>query len=262
MVKKIGNENENIDRCITNNNSFKCKNNNNLNKSKANNYSNKCNNNNNLKRSKTINPNKSKKNNSIEKSKTIKNSNRQIENGSEYGTPEELQGIINSLLERKKFLEDTYGKKLYTHNNDLEKPKTLKDYQSIIDKLSKEVFELEIINNIWKNQNKYTQINFFLSSGQNYIINVDNETKLFDAFKKAVSNGQFNLERYTLNMNNKTQNTDACSNSTLSKEKFNNKHAIFLSGGKDVSEKFRKNEPVSSLNNGSNLPISILVDTV
>ena len=203
------------------------------------------------------NSNKSKQNNNLNKSKSNNNPNK---DDSAYGTPEELQGIINSLLERKNYLENKYGKKLNTQNNDNEKPNSLKNYQLMIDKLSKEVFELEKINNIWKIQNKNAQINFILSTGEKYVINVDNETKLGDAFQSAVFNGQFNMEEYAINMNNKTHFSDAYSNTTLSKEKFNYEQTIFFSGGKNISKNFKNNEPVSSIYNDSNSPITILVN--
>ena len=212
------------------------------------------------------NSNKSKPKNNLNKSKSnIQNGRDSIinnpnEDDSAYGTPEELQGIINSLLERKKYLENKYGNKLNSQNNDNEKPNSLKNYQLMIDKLSKEVFELEKINNIWKIQNKNTQINFFLSTGEKYVINVGNETKLGDAFQSAVFNGQFNVAEYAININNKTHFSDAYSNTTLSKEKFNYEQTIFLSGGKNISENFKNNEPVSSLYNDSNSPITILVN--
>jgi len=46
----------------------------------------------------------------------------------------------------------------------------------MIDKLSKEVFELEKKINLWGNQNNNIQMKFFYK-GQIYIINVNNETK-------------------------------------------------------------------------------------
>ena len=248
------------DKCNSNNNSNENSNNNsnnNSNKNPNNNTNNNTKNNSNKPKPKN-NPNKSKSNNSRKRNKSNNNLNEQIEDDS--GTPEELQGIINSLLERKKYLENTYGKKLNTQNNYDEKPISLKDYQLMIDKLSKEVFELEKLNNIWKIQNNNTQINFFLSTGEKYVINVDNETKLGDAFHSAVFNGQFNVEEYAINMNNKIHFSDAYSNTTLSKEKLNYEETIFLSGGKNISENFRNNEPVSSLHYNSNSPITILVN--
>jgi hypothetical protein len=129
----------------------------------------------------------------------------------------------------------------------------------MIDNLSKEVLELEKLNNIWKIQNKNTQINFFLSTGETYIINVDNDTKLGDAFQNAVLNGQFNVQEYAINMNKNTNFSNAYSSTTLSKEKFNYEQTIFLSGAKNLSENFRNNDPVSLLENEFNSPISILV---
>ena len=267
IKRKIEDEKENSDNNPNNkpnNNSNNSKLNNSPNKSKPSNNSNnsKLNNNPNNKPSNNSNnnPNKSKPKNNSNKSRSNNYPNEQIENDIAYGTPEELQLIINSLLERKKFLENKYGSNLNTQKNDNEKPNSLKDYQLMIDKLSKEVFELEKINNIWNIQNKNTQINFFLSTGEKYIINVDSETKLGDAFQNAVINGQFNLENYEINMNNKTHFSDAYSSTNLSKEKFNYEQTIFLSGGKNISDNFRNNEPVSSLHYDLNSPISILVN--
>ena len=232
-------------------NEIKSQNNNN-----SNNQSNNNNSNNKTNKSKS---NKSKSNKKQNKIKSNNNPNGQIEDDSTYGTPEELQGIINSLLERKKYLENKFDKKLNTPNNYNKKPNSLKDYQLIIDNLGKEVLELEKLNNIWKIQNKNTQINFFLSTGETYIINVGNDTKLGDAFKNAVLNGQFNVQEYAINMNKKTNYSNAYSSTTLSKEKFNYEQTIFLSEGKNLSENFRNNDPVSLLENEFNSPISILV---
>ena len=181
------------------------------------------------------------------------NSNEIIEN--DDVTLEELQEIYKHLLNRKKFLENDYDKKLNTQNNDNGEPKSAKDYQLMIDKLSKEVFELEIINNIWKNQNKNIQINFFFE-GYLYIINVDNETKLGDAFQKAVLNEQFKGERYTKIMNSETRFTDYYHKNS---EIFNYKQMMFLFGGKNITEYFWKNEPVSSLVKNSDSFLSIIV---
>ena len=180
------------------------------------------------------------------------NSNRQMD--IENVTIEELQDIYEFLLSRKKFLEDTYGKILNTQNNDNEKPISIKDYQLMIDKLTKEVFQLEKINNLLENQN--TQINFFFSTGQLYKINVDIRTKLKDAFKQALFNKEFKGKRYTVHMDRETKCTD---DYFISTEKINYEQMKFLSLGEDVSEKFINNEPVSSLVNDSNSPISIIV---
>ncbi len=252
----------------TNNNSNKTKLDNNLNENESNSNDNsneskldsnlkESKSNNNLNESKSNNnSNESESDNSSNESESDDNSNEQNEDNYEYGTPEELEGIIDYLLDRKKFLENKYGNNFYIQNNDIEKPKSLKDYQLMIDKLSKEVFELEQINNIWKIQNKNTQINFFLSTGQIYKINVDKKTKLGDALKKAIFNEEFKGVRYTITMESSSRFTDDYFKNI---EKFNFEKTIFLSGGKNVSEKFRNNEPVSSLVNVSNSPLSILV---
>jgi len=75
----------------------------------------------------------------------IKNTDEQIEieEDSTDVTLEDLQEIYNYLSNRIKFLENKYGIKLNTQNNDNGKPESIKDYQLMIDKLSKEVFELE-----------------------------------------------------------------------------------------------------------------------
>ena len=171
-------------------------------------------------------------------------------------TVEDLKGIIDMLLDRKKFLENKYGKKLNTQNNNNEEPKSLKDYQLIIDKLGKEVLELEKINNILIIQNKNILIKFCFE-GQEYIINVDRESKLGDAFQSAIFNEKNKGERYTTStMNSETNfNDDYFKNNEI----FNYKQMMFLLGGEDITKYFTNNESVSSLVKGSDSYISIIV---
>jgi hypothetical protein len=171
-------------------------------------------------------------------------------------TVEDLKGIIDMLLDRKKFLENKYGKKLNTQNNNNEEPKSLKDYQLIIDKLGKEVLELEKINNILIIQNKNILIKFCFE-GQEYIINVDSESKLGDVFQSAIFNEKNKGERYTTStMNSETNfNDDYFKNNEI----FNYKQMMFLLGGEDITKYFTNNESVSSLVKGSDSYISIIV---
>ena len=171
-------------------------------------------------------------------------------------TVEDLKGIIDMLLNRKIFLENKYGKKLNTQNNNNEEPKSLKDYQLIIDKLGKEVLELEKINNILIIQNKNILIKFCFE-GQEYIINVDSESKLGDAFQSAIFNEKNKGERYTTStMNSETNfNDDYFKNNEI----FNYKQMMFLLGGEDITKYFTNNESVSSLVKGSDSYISIIV---
>ena len=171
-------------------------------------------------------------------------------------TVEDLKGIIDMLLNRKIFLENKYGKKLNTQNNNNEEPKSLKDYQLIIDKLGKEVLELEKINNILIIQNKNILIKFCFE-GQEYIINVDRESKLGDAFQSAIFNEKNKGERYTTStMNSETNfNDDYFKNNEI----FNYKQLLFLLGGEDITKYFTNNESVSSLVKGSDSYISIIV---
>ena len=190
------------------------------------------------------------------KNKLDSTSNEQIENDSEDASIEDLQGIIDCLLIRKEFLEKEYGKKLNTQNSNNEEPKTREDYKLLINKLGKEVLELEKINNILIIQNKNIQIKFCFE-GQEYIINVDNETKLGDAFQIAIFNEKYKGERYTTStMNSETNfNDDYLKNSEI----FNYKQMMFLLGGENITEYFRNNEPVSSLVKDSDSFISIIV---
>ena len=171
-------------------------------------------------------------------------------------TVEDLKGIIDMLLNRKIFLENKYGKKLNIQNNNNKEPKSLKDYQLIIDKLGKEVLELEKINNILIIQNKNILIKFCFE-GQEYIINVDRESKLGDAFQSAIFNEKNKGERYTTStMNSETNfNDDYFKNNEI----FNYKQLLFLLGGEDITKYFTNNESVSSLVKGSDSYISIIV---
>ena len=171
-------------------------------------------------------------------------------------TVEDLKGIIDMLLNRKIFLENKYGKKLNIQNYNNEEPKSLNDYQLIIDKLGKEVLELEKINNILIIQNKNILIKFCFE-GQEYIINVDRESKLGDAFQSAIFNEKNKGERYTTStMNSETNfNDDYFKNNEI----FNYKQMMFLLGGEDITKYFTNNESVSSLVKGSDSYISIIV---
>ena len=171
-------------------------------------------------------------------------------------TVEDLKGIIDMLLNRKIFLENKYGKKLNIQNYNNEEPKSLNDYQLIIDKLGKEVLELEKINNILIIQNKNILIKFCFE-GQEYIINVDSESKLGDAFQSAIFNEKNKGERYTTStMNSETNfNDDYFKNNEI----FNYKQMMFLLGGEDITKYFTNNESVSSLVKGSDSYISIIV---
>jgi hypothetical protein len=171
-------------------------------------------------------------------------------------TVEDLKGIIDMLLNRKIFLENKYGKKLNIQNYNNEEPKSLNDYQLIIDKLGKEVLELEKINNILIIQNKNILIKFCFE-GQEYIINVDSESKLGDVFQSAIFNEKNKGERYTTStMNSETNfNDDYFKNNEI----FNYKQLLFLLGGEDITKYFTNNESVSSLVKGSDSYISIIV---
>ena len=171
-------------------------------------------------------------------------------------TVEDLKGIIDMLLDRKKFLENKYGKKLNIQNYNNEEPKSLNDYQLIIDKLGKEVLELEKINNILIIQNKNILIKFCFE-GQEYIINVDRESKLGDAFQSAIFNEKNKGERYTTSTMNSENNfnDDYFKNNEI----FNYKQMMFLFGGEDITKYFTNNESVSSLVKGSDSYISIIV---
>lgn len=171
-------------------------------------------------------------------------------------TVEDLKGIIDMLLNRKIFLENKYGKKLNIQNYNNEEPKSLNDYQLIIDKLGKEVLELEKINNILIIQNKNILIKFCFE-GQEYIINVDSESKLGDVFQSAIFNEKNKGERYTTStMNSETNfNDDYFKNNEI----FNYKQMMFLLGGEDITKYFTNNESVSSLVKDSDSYISIIV---
>ena len=168
-------------------------------------------------------------------------------------TLQELQRIIDDLLARKKYLENICGE-LYYQNDDNGKPTCIKEYQLEIDKLTKEVEKLEIIYNLWENKN--IEIKFFYEE-QIYIINVNRETKLGDAFKNALLNNKFQGVRYTKNMDSETRYTDENFKNT---EQFNYEQMEFLLRGENITEYFRNNKPVPSLVKDPNSsPISILV---
>jgi len=180
------------------------------------------------------------------------NNEQNIEQNSDevsgFESPEILELIINSLIDDKKnLLKKMKDKNLNTepyednYNNitDYGNPKSPQEYQIIIDKLTKEVTELENfikINSIGNqnNDNQKTQISFNYSTGGRYLIDVENETKLGDAFKK----------------------TD------LYREGCNIEKTLFLFGGKNVSQNFRRNDTVSSIINNSLSTLSIIVSPI
>ena len=174
----------------------------------------------------------------------------------EYAPKEALQKIIDSLIMRKEFLE-TKLKITHCPNNDNNNTemKYPEEYQKNINQLILEINELEqryskrtIVNN------SKIIINFYTMNGQTSIVIVDKETKLRDAFIMAFSN-----ERYTINEDRETQFSDAYSKTANSKDRFNFDKIVFSFGGDIISEKFRKNELVSSLGDDLKSPISILV---
>ena len=63
----------------------------------------------------------------------------------------------------------------------------------------------------------------FYFEGQIYTINVDNETKLADAFKNAFYNKKSIEGRYTINLDSETRFSDDCS-------KINIEQVVFLLG--------------------------------
>jgi len=162
-----------------------------------------------------------------------------------FESPEVLELIINSLIDDKKNLlkkmkEKNLNTKQYEDNynniTDYGNPKSPQEYQLIIDKLLKEVTELENIIKTNKlenqnNDNQKTQISFNYSSGGKYLVDVENETKLGDAFRKTdLFNQGCNIEKM-----------------------------LFLYGGKNVTQNFRRNDTVSSINNNSFSSLSIIV---
>ena len=76
-------------------------------------------------------------------------------------TPEELHQIIDGLLFRKNKLENICGK-LNFQNDDNIMPKSIEEYQLIIDKLTKQVEELEKIYNLW--EIKILKLSFLLEN--------------------------------------------------------------------------------------------------
>ena len=173
----------------------------------------------------------------------------------EYGTPEELQGIIDSLLARKKYFENICGE-LNLQNDDNVKPSSIEEYQLIINKANKEVEELEKIYNLWENKN--IEIQFFYEQ-QLYKTNVNRETKLGDAFKNAVLNEKLKGVRYTNNMDRETGITDE---NFRNNQQFNYEQMQFSFEGGIITEYFKKNKPVPSLFKDPNNSITpILVHT-
>jgi hypothetical protein len=203
------------------------------------------------------NPNKIEKDETQQKKeiKENKNSNESIKKKEEYASKKILQGIINSLISRKKYLEQKLKIPSQKDDNNIKNKKLEypKGYQEYIDQLSIEVDKLEKkINNREIHNNSKILINFFTMTGDIYLINVNNETKLGDAFKSAFYNKQSKGGRYTINLDSGTRFSDEPS-------KINIEKLSFLLGGDNVSEHFRNNDPVSSLINDSNSSISILV---
>ena len=177
-------------------------------------------------------------------------------NENEYAPKEVLQVIINTLIERKKYLENKLKipQCSNNHNNNTEM-KYPEGYQNYINQLVLNIAELEQKDSKGKiPNNSKIIINFYTMTGQASIANVDKETKLCEAFKMAFSN-----ERYTINSDRKTQFSDDYSKTSNSRERFDFENIEFSFNGDIISEKFMKNEPVSSLGNNLNSPISILV---
>jgi len=194
-----------------------------------------------------------------------------------YATPKELQEIIETLIKTKKYLEkDLYGHSLNNENKEInnKKKKSINEYLKIINQLIIDVEKLEKqvneLNNQDNNNNSNTinnnnndndlniLINFQTASGS-YKIFVKKETKLLDAFEKALFNDKIKGKICSINMDNKTQLNNTCYKTTLYNVKDNYKKMKFLLGGDDVSENFRKNQPVSSLNENLDSHIIILV---
>ena len=173
-----------------------------------------------------------------------------------YVPKEDLQEIINSLIQRKEFLE----KKLnipQNQNNDNNITKMIypEEYQKYIDQLLLDVGELEQKNSKKEiPNNSKILINFETMTGQISIVNVDKETKLRDAFKMAFSNS-----RYTISYDRETQFSDVYSKTSNSRERIDFEKLEFSFNGEIISEKFRNNELVSSLSNDLYSPITILV---
>ena len=173
-----------------------------------------------------------------------------------YAPKEVLQEIINTLMKRKEFLEKKLKIQQNPNNdNNNTEMKYPEEYQKFINQLILDIGELE--QKISKKEipnNSKIIINFYTMTGQSSIVNVDKETKLCEAFKMAFSN-----ERYTINSDRKTQFSDDYSKTSNSRERFDFENIEFSFNGDIISEKFMKNEPVSSLGNNLNSSISILV---
>ena len=163
----------------------------------------------------------------------------------DYEPQEVLELIINSLIDDKKnLLQELAKKNINTQNyrdninniRDYGNLKYPKEYKSKIDELAKEVNKLENIikNNKMgnqKNANLETQISFKFAPGGECTINVENETKLGDTFRKT----------------------------SFFREGSNINKMLFLCGGKNVSQNFIKNDTVSSIKNYSLSTLSIIV---
>ena len=178
-------------------------------------------------------------------SNNVETNNQNNDETNDYEPQEVLELKINSLIDDKKNLLQKLEKKnintqKYRDNiNNIRDYGNLKypeEYKSKIDELLKEVNKLEKIiknNNIGNqnNANLETQIFFKFASGGECTLNVENETKLGDTFRKTA----------------------------FYKEGNNINKMIFLYCGKNVSQNFRKNDTVSSINNNSLSTLSIIV---
>ena len=173
------------------------------------------------------------------------NTQNNIETDTQYEPQEILELIINSLIDDKKKLlqkleKNNINTQKYRDNNnniiDYGNLKYQEEYKLKIDELLKEVNELEgiIKNNKMGNQNNAylkTRLSFKFAPGGECTLNVENETRLGDTFKK----------------------TD------FFKEGNNINEMLFLCGGKNVSQNFKNNDTVSSINNNSLSTLSIIV---
>ena len=172
------------------------------------------------------------------------NTQNNIETDTQYESQEILELIINSLIDdKKKLLQELEKNNINTQkyrdniNNiiDYGNLKYPEEYKLKIDELLKEVNELEgIKNNKMGNQNNAylkTRLSFKFAPGGECTLNVENGTKLGDTFKKTA----FFREGNNIN------------------------EMLFLCGGKNVSQNFKNNDTVSSINNNSLSTLSIIV---
>jgi hypothetical protein len=173
------------------------------------------------------------------------NTQNNIETDTQYEPQEILELIINSLIDDKKKLLQKLEKnnintqKYRDNNNNIINYGNLKypeEYKLKIDELLKEVNELEgiIKKNKMGNQNNVylkTRLSFKFAPGGECTLNVENETRLGDTFKKTA----FFREGNNIN------------------------EMLFLCGGKNVSQNFKNNDTVSSINNNSLSTLSIIV---